>query len=503
MSISSIKARSSFAIVSNILRGGVSFLTGLIVARSLGPDTYGNYVFLIGSFIALRQFLDLGTSSAFFTFLSNIPQGLKFLFHYALWQLFSFSLPVLVISLFLPEGVLDKVWLGNDKNLVLLGFIAVFAKEQAWNTIIQLGESNRLSRKVQIGNILIATAHFFITAILWQIKLLSIQLLFILIISEYAIAIFFGFKAFYIPHSDVERLDGKAEFKKYYTFCLPLIFSTIMGAVYEFLSRWMLQKLGGPEEHAYYGISYQFSGICLLITISLQNILWKEIAEAYESKNFERIHYLFKKVSRFLYFSGAVFCGFFFFWSDEIIRLTLGHDYLKGSSTLSLMLIYPVHLCLGRLSGIMLLATKKTRLNLYVNIISMVIGLPAIFFFIGPKDAWIPGLELGAMGFALQMIMVQVINANLAVLWIDRTYGWKFDWVYQLVSLGTTFSLGWLAFDLANFISNILTLNIVLNFGLALVLYSIFIGVFLWGFPRIAGLTRDEIHNHFTDWFIH
>ena len=38
--------------------------------------------------MAILQLLELGTSSAFYTFLSNRPQGLRFLVSYMLWQLF-------------------------------------------------------------------------------------------------------------------------------------------------------------------------------------------------------------------------------------------------------------------------------------------------------------------------------------------------------------------------------------------------------------------------------
>ena len=155
MYIESAKTRIVFSFISNMLRGGFSFLAGLIVARGLGPNLYGDFIFLIASFAAIRQVLDLGTSSAFYTFLSNRPQGLKFLTFYLIWQFFQFLVPLLLIGLLLPKDVLDQIWLGQEKNIILLSFIAVFFKEQAWKTIAHLGESNRLTLNVQVGNILI------------------------------------------------------------------------------------------------------------------------------------------------------------------------------------------------------------------------------------------------------------------------------------------------------------------------------------------------------------
>ena len=224
--IESAKTRIFFTFISNILRGGFSFLAGLIVARGLGPNLYGDFIFLIASFAAIRQVLDLGTSSAFYTFLSNRPQGLKFLTFYLIWQLVQFLFPIIIIGLFLPEAMLNQIWLGEERELILLSFMAVFMKEQAWTTMVYLGESNRLTIKVQFSNILIAITHLLIISLLWITHFLSIQLLFVLIISEYVIACLIAFKFLYVSYPDTEKLDGKTILKKYYTYCIPLVFSS-------------------------------------------------------------------------------------------------------------------------------------------------------------------------------------------------------------------------------------------------------------------------------------
>ena len=176
-----VKTRILITLCSNITRGGLSFLTGLIVARSLGPKLYGDFFFLLGSFLAVMQLIELGTSSAFYTFLSNRSQGLRFLVSYILWQLFQFLFSLLLIGFLIPQEVLDQIWLGNEKRVILLSFMAVFMKVQAWKTIVQLGESNRLTLRVQIGEISIVTIHLLIIFVLWKMGFLSISLIFTLL----------------------------------------------------------------------------------------------------------------------------------------------------------------------------------------------------------------------------------------------------------------------------------------------------------------------------------
>ena len=90
---------SAFA---NTLRGGLSFIATVIIARSLGPQEFGEYAFLIGTFVGIMSLCDLGTSSAFQTFVSQKERGKMFLLSYAGWQL-------LQILLVLPEFLNDYV----------------------------------------------------------------------------------------------------------------------------------------------------------------------------------------------------------------------------------------------------------------------------------------------------------------------------------------------------------------------------------------------------------
>ena len=72
-----------------------------------------------------------------------------------------------------------------------------------------------------------------------------------------------------MPHPNTEKFDRKIVFQKYYDYCLPLFLASLIGFIYEFANRWMLQNFGGSEEQAFYGIGYQFSAVGFLITMSL------------------------------------------------------------------------------------------------------------------------------------------------------------------------------------------------------------------------------------------
>jgi len=66
-----ILKRFKFSVIGNILRAGITLLTSLFLANVLGPNEFGRLSFIIASFLAFVQIIDLGTSNALITFLSK------------------------------------------------------------------------------------------------------------------------------------------------------------------------------------------------------------------------------------------------------------------------------------------------------------------------------------------------------------------------------------------------------------------------------------------------
>ena len=87
----SVKARFAVSTFTNLIRGGITFFTAVFIARVLGPENYGDYTFLLGSFMAIRTLIDMGTESAFYTFISRKPRVFSFYISYSIWQLIQFE----------------------------------------------------------------------------------------------------------------------------------------------------------------------------------------------------------------------------------------------------------------------------------------------------------------------------------------------------------------------------------------------------------------------------
>src|SRR4030067_1502480 len=75
---------------------------------------------------------------------------------------------------------------------------------------------------------------------------------------------------------------------EYWIYCSPLIGLSLVGFLYNFSDKWLLQKFGGALQQGYFQIATQFSSVSLLATSSILSVFWKEIAESWAKRDYGR-----------------------------------------------------------------------------------------------------------------------------------------------------------------------------------------------------------------------
>lgn len=496
---SSVKARFLVSIASNGARSLISFACGLVIARGLNPAGYGDLMFLLGSFVAIRSLLDMGTSSAFYTFLSRSSQGARFYLFYFCWLALQFFVTLLLVAVVIPNDLFQKIWLGHDRLTVVIAFLAAFFQQQVWQTVGQIGESKRMTIKVQMLNLGIALAYLLMVVLLLVSKQMSIVNILFLIIWQYFVASLIA-QFFLKEHAQDVVLAEKPwreTASEYWVYCKPLFLLAVVAFLYDFADKWMLQHFAGAAQQGYFQIANQFSAVSLLATTSILSIFWKEIADAWEKQDRERTARLYRQISRSLIMLGAIVSGMLLPWAKQIVAIFLGPDYVQAWPVLAIMLLYPIHQSMGQIGGTMLLATGKTHQYMVLSMGIMLASIPLSYFMLAPANGGIlSGLGLGASGIALKMVVLGIVSVNIQAWVIARSHGWRLDWVFQLVGIPLMIGLGYFAkmsvgflWDLDRATFGELVSPVILS-GFV---YVAIVGVVAWIWPDLFGLNKKDL----------
>ncbi len=484
----SLVKRISFAFIANFFKSGFSFLTGILIARNLGAENYGIFSFLIASFIAFKIILDMGSSTAFFSFISKKKQTRMFFISYILWVFIQFLLILGFIALLAPNDWVQKIWLGEDRYRVLIAFIAVYLQTHIWLMVTQIGESQRLTVKVQSLNLGIYVSHFFLISILIFFDSLTIENIFYLVVLEFIIALIIAYLVFPLEFSS-QKFSFSDSFIEYKKYCIPLIPYAWLGMFSEFIDRWLLQNYGGPIEQAYLSIALHFTGIGLLITNPIMNIIWKEFSEANEKKNISRVNNIFNISSKVVFFTCTVTTFFFIPWSEQILLNFLGPEYLDGTLVFAIMLLYPIHQTFGRIVSIGYYSLELTKEYVFIRSIGIVLGMIITYLLIAPKDLFIPGLGLASLGLACKMVFVQMFNCNIEYWYFTRKIKIRYEFIFQVQTFIFILCISYFSFLLIEFLMN-KEVYFIYKMILSFVIYIFLCIILVFNFPSLIGIHK-------------
>lgn len=498
---SRVSIRFAATLIANVARSGVSFLTSLLVAKYLGPASYGELAFLLASFLAINQLLDVGSSSAFYTFVSRGPRPRRFFAMFLTWLLVQFVGVALVIAL-MPADMLHKIWVGQARSIVLLALCANFAVTQLWGIVNQLGESARLTVLTQGTAAAQALLHLLLVAAAAWWNVLSISTVMTLLILENAV-----FAALIGPivlrrnvQTDAPAAPVRETFAEYKAYCAPLLVFSGAGFIYNFSDRWLLQWYGGSQEQGYFAIGQQFAAVSLLATGSILRVFWKELAEASGRGDAGRVKQLSEQVQRSMFFVTAWVSCLFIPYSREILVWSVGPGYAAAWLGLAIMLLYPVHQSMGQIVGTFFYATGHTRPYVQTGLITMLVSLPIGYLILAPRDAAVPGLALGAEGLAAKMVVIQIFSVTALSMVATRRGGPAPGLGHQFATLTGALALGLACRQAGRFVSSYVPYDhTIVTMGAGLVLYCLISLLVFLRWPELGGLARTRLQRRLAD----
>lgn len=481
----SLNKRYSIKLFSNIIMGVIGAVLVAIVPNALGPVSYGHFVYLQDFFMKVIGFLDLGTSTAFFTKLSAQKSRKELIVFYFLYSSFVF-LALFVLVFFIDFFSYQDVLLPYIPTVyIFMGLLFAFF---TWltRTFIKISDAYALTVSVE----LIKLTH----------KILSLMLLFYFIYDlDFNLAKYFYFhyislfsflliltvlfirkgifKNFYFKYSEFKPLS-----KEFYTYCSPLFLFSLLGLISGFFDIWLLQKVSGSTETGFYGLSYSLAAMCFLFTSAMTPIITREFSVSYGKNDLKKIRALFLKYVPMLYAISAYFAVFISIQSENVLDIFTNEQFKGAHWALSIMAIYTIHQTYGQLSSSLFYATGQTRLMRNISFFTLPLGIFISFVLI-------TALELGAVGLASKMVISQIIGVNIQLYFNAKLLNFKisklvFHQIYVVLSF----------FILASISDLIVTFqNAYLNFLCSGVLYTIFVIIYTYIFPITFATTKEEL----------
>ncbi len=487
----SLKKRYGIKLLSSIINGIVGTILIAIIPKALSPIAYGQFIYLQNFFSKIISFLDMGSSIAFFTKLSANNKRKELIIFYLLYSLTLLFL--LLISIFTIDKLgYMKTILPNIPNQYI--YFGLFFGFFTWLTqiFIKISDAYILTVSVELIKIihkivsllmlfyLVYYNNFTLTTYFFfhYISLISFLIILTLLFIKKDIFKNFQFSIFNSQFSILVK-----EFIKY---CHPLLIYSIINILVGIFDIWLLQKVSGSKEMGFYGLSYSLSAMCFLFTSAMTPIITREFAKSYEDKNIENMKKLFLKYIPMLYSISAYFAIFISIQSQNILTIFTDNEFKDAYLVLMIMAFYPIHQTYGQLSGSIFYATGETKLLRNISLFTQPLGLILSFLFIYL-------FNLGAIGLASKMIIIQFIGVNIQLYFNSKFLGFNikyFLW-HQIYAI--------LFFIIIAFISsNFISINSpIINFLVSGLIYTILVIIFTSIFPQIFAVTQDEINKSY------
>jgi Na+-driven multidrug efflux pump len=177
---------------------------------------------------------------------------------------------------------------------------------------------------------------------------------------------------------------------------------------------------------------------------------------------------------------------------DKIVLIVGGSQYEEAGLVLMIMAFFPIHQTYGQLTSTVYYATGQTKLYRNVGITGLILGLPMVYFLLAPGSIF--GLDMGAVGLAIKMVLINIITVNIWLYFNTRflklSYG-KFllHQLGSIVIIVATALLSRLGIDRIPYIGS----NVILSFLLSGVVYTIILVLIVNYFPKLLGMDRASL----------
>lgn len=376
-----LAANTLFQIVGKIISSGAAFIITILLARTYGPQGYGDFE-KITAFVSLFYLMvDFGFNAIVLNKIKKQEDTKENLYGLVLATRIILGILIIFICLaiipFLP-GAGSQGYSGFVKLGIILVSTTIFFQGLTTTNNLLFQESLRYDKSVLASSV----GYLFFLGLIYLITLYQLPLIFTLI----AFILFFLIHilvSFYLTRSLVSRLSPIFNFSKILSLfkeTLPFGITLVFNVIYFRSDIVLLSILKPTVDVAYYGLAYRFFEFALVFPTFFNNAFYPLLLEA-KQINLEKTKNLFLIASGFLFGIGLVAALFFFLLAPNLINLTSGSFSQSIVSLKILSLSLPVFY-LTNLFMWFLITFDKQKLLAPIYGFTMIINIVLNIYFI-------------------------------------------------------------------------------------------------------------------------
>ena len=489
----SLKSRYLFKLGTNFLVVPLNLISISVITRALGPELFGQYKYLIYFFTLIASFIGFG-GNYFNTELSkdNFNKTLiSFYQNFILLSWFGGALMVLVIgyagwtSAFFPDIVeIRYIWIAFVLSFVTFISQVLESMTDSCGLTENASIFNFLSKLLGVGALCTLVFLFNLTN-LPAVFLYSFSIA-VLTITGFSIILKVGrIPIFYFR---ISTKEFKANFYSFFTYSHPLLLLSIFSLVFGFFNRWILQYFSGSLQMGYFSLSDTFSAFIIIFSNSFIPLLHRDLAINFNERDLERMKILFQK-SLMIFTAITSYLSAFIFLNITFITSLIGGVTFEDSiHTSQIMLLYPIAYIANNILYAVLYATGKTPVLRNVQIFIVVLNSITTYFLVAPTSGF--GLQLGAFGFAISMVLVTYLNHFILL----KYCGLFFDlsWVSIVINYLKIIIVFLSGAVLSTFLFSLIFKSSLLGFLLSGFFYTIITAYLLFRFPGLVFFSTNE-----------
>lgn len=446
----SFGTRFSYKVAANGLGGLLNFVQAGLVSRALGPMRYGDYYFLSTFFQQVIAFLDMRSSTWLYIQVSARRGRTRVIGFYVL-----LALGITILTLLLPvlsslAGAEQWLWPGQNRTSILM--VAGLALT-IWyaDLFAKVCDALGLTVSLEVARVVNRVFFFLVLVLLARLALLDlpafvgVQALTNAVLM--AVLFFFLLRAGTLRDQSLHpaRVDAAANFASVGAYSHPIFIYTLMALASNVADRWLLQKFGGSIEQGLFSLALNLGLAFNIIVDALHPLVMREFSIAFADHDRARAADVYRKLIPTSYVLSAFFLCFAAVYADACVRILGGASYRDAAAVFAVVAFFPIVHSYSMLSGSAIYAANETRLLRNIGLFTTPLGLAATFLLLAPSHYG--GAQLGAVGLALKMVVVEWIGNNIVLFFVARMLHLSFPryFAHQIVVVAALTALAWAA----------------------------------------------------------